>query len=67
MSKETKVPFDFAAWRVRLKWTKDQAQAALGVSRTYYWQLEKTGTGPRMAAWAAYGLECYQLRNALKD
>lgn len=63
MAKDTDVPFNYAGWRERLGWSREQAQAALGISRTYYWQLEKNGAGSRMAAWAAYGLERYELEN----
>jgi hypothetical protein len=48
--------FDFAGWRARLNWSKEQAQLALGVSRTYYWQLEKAGAGTRWRIGNAAGL-----------
>lgn len=60
MAKQPDVPFDFAGWRERMRWSRDQAQEALGVSRTYYWKIEKAGSGSRMAAWAAYGIELYE-------
>lgn len=58
-----KIPFDYAAWRVRLGWSKEQAEQALGVSRTYYWKAEKEGAASRMCAWAAYGLEAFEASN----
>lgn len=60
MSKIPNVTFNFLAWRERMGWSKDQVQLALGISRTYYWRMEKEHRGTAMAAWAAYGLECYE-------
>ena len=67
MPKPLNVPFDFIAWRERLGWSKEQAQIAFGISRTYYWRLERDGCAQPVYAWAAYGLECYEIRKGKAD
>lgn len=61
--KPTETEYDFAGWRARMGWTPKQVEEAFGCSRSHYWKMEKTGIGPRIAAWAAYGLEQYKLQN----
>jgi transcriptional regulator with XRE-family HTH domain len=49
--------YDFAGWRRRMGWSREEAAKALGRSRSFYWRIEKTGQAEAVVAWAACGLE----------
>ena len=49
--------FNYQAWRARLGITAKQAAEAIDVSYSMYCKLEREGTGRKVYAWAAYGVE----------
>lgn len=51
--------YDFAGWRARMQYDKQQAATALGISPAWWWKLEKFGKGALVYSWACYGIEAY--------
>lgn len=54
----TDQPYDFASWQDRLKLSNAQAAEALGVSKSFFMTVKRTGKARKTYAWAAYGIEC---------
>lgn len=54
--------FDYTSWQQRLNFTNQQAAHALDVSESFYSQLKRKGSGRKVYAFAAYGIECADLR-----
>ncbi len=50
--------YNFAAWQKRMNLSREQAAHALDVSPSFYSKLKRDGTGRKLYAWAAHGLEC---------
>lgn len=53
----TEQSFDYAAWQARLGFTNQQAAHALDISTSMLASLKRNGTGRKLYAWAAYGVE----------
>lgn len=61
---QPELPYDFTAWRQRLKLERKQAALMLGVSVTHMWKLEREARGANCYVWAAYGIEAHIMKTA---
>lgn len=59
----TDQPFNYTAWQERMRFTNQQAAAALDVSESFFSTLKRNGTGRKVYAFAAYGVECAEVQS----